>query len=376
MIDVRFEERLKSELLGWMSDNPPKDGDWTSISQSIALATAKNDREENQDRAVFARFISPRPERCFSLMAVLDGIGGMIDGGRCAEISIASIICNLIKLKRAEHRISLVEALALANQDVLQEYRGRGGATFAGVFFENHVAKVINVGDSRIYRYDPERGLARHSSDDRLGDRFAKLKGLENVELNPNLADRLGQYLGMPGRIQPNVRIIDDLLFRTPGGLLLASTDGAHASGDEFIAETFRRGERPKLIVHQLVERAAAGPHADNATAICATSDTFETTRTENPPQGVESLRLWIAGATFTFLCGFTEYSPPPTRTYKAKEKPRKYNKKKRNKHSKFPQETPSISSETPSAAQNDPRTQVTIEQLTFDQTSDDEASD
>jgi serine/threonine protein phosphatase PrpC len=313
MFDYRTEMTLKSELLQWLAANPPSDGTRRMGTPDVVVSTVKNGREENQDRAIYAQFTSDRSERCFSLLAVLDGIGGMLDGGRCAEISIASILVNLVRLNRNRNRITLVEALTLANQELRQEYKGRGGATFAGVFLENQSVKSVTLGDSRVYGYDINLGIKRLSLDDRLGDQFSKLKGLENIALDPEIANRLGQYLGMDGQPRPNIRLIEDTIWRNSENFLLISTDGAHAIGDILLTDLFRLNKGPFEIADALTKKTFADVEADNATVICAKVGKLGMTKNDSR-SSFEQLRVWSVQGVFNFIfSNYAEkYSPVP----------------------------------------------------------------
>lgn len=376
MIDVRIEIALKRELLQWFASSRPSDGIQRAGTNDVILSTAKNGREENEDRAIYAQFTSPQEERCFSLLAVLDGIGGMIDGGRCAEIAIVSILTNLISLPRSKNRITLVEALAIANHDVWHEYNERGGATFAGVFFERGLARSVNIGDSRVYTYHPSKGLVLQSSDDRLGNQFAKVKGLEGVGLNPELASRLGQYLGMSGKPQPNIRVIDEAIFRTPHSLLLVSTDGAHAVGNEFISETLRKYSDLTAVVAALIKRSSRYNDADNATVVCARGLSIVPVGEERHSP-FEQLRIWSINNCFSLIISGSGVAslpvPRKSRTHGRKRTPIKPSPAKRAASKK---QVPSSAATKVPDRDKASKSQVTIQQLNFEPASDDDASE
>lgn len=369
MIDYRIGALLKRELLQWFASSSLPDGKIIAGRPDVAIATAKNTRGENQDRSIYARFIGDRADRCFSLFAVLDGIGGMIDGGRCAEIAIASIVSSLVSLSGTAQRISLIEALMNANQEVWREYNGRGGATFAGIFFEKGQVRSINIGDSHVYMYDELRGLIRESSDDRLGEQFSKIKGLEMFTLDPSLAGRLGQYLGMSGEPRPNIRVIERTRLRSPKSYFLISTDGAHASGDNFISSTFKSLSEPLRIAEDLIKRSSDNDEADNATIICGRASQIEVFKNEGV-SGYEQLKVWSVHGVFNFFIpsGFVGLLSSP-RTMRARE-----TKKPKGKQMASAKGSIFGTSPKKTEAKEPNKSDVTIQQLPFKPISDDES--
>ncbi len=301
MSDEPIEIVLKRELFKWLSTTPPVDGTRRVESPGIAYSTSTNRRKENQDRVIYAQFSSRYEANCFTLMAVLDGIGGMLEGGRCAEIAISSILSDLVFLKRSKNRIALVEALSRANAEVYHSYGGRGGATFAGVVIEQNRMHFVNIGDSRSYRYSYNRGLTRHSSDDHLGAQLGKIAGLEDVILAPEIANRLGQYLGMFGQVYPNVNHIEARPLHKGGEYILLTTDGADAVGSRFISDAFSQSNDPKAIVDAIVKHASTKDYADNATAICAQTAILLHNREGTRPL-FEHLKVWSSQGIFHMM--------------------------------------------------------------------------
>jgi len=375
MIDNCIEKTLKRELLQWFAENPPRDGSQFADAGDVVISTAKNARSENQDRAIYAQFMSERTERCFSLLAVLDGIGGMIEGGRCAEVAIASILSSLVSLSRFNNRVTLVEALTIANSAVWEEYKGRGGATFAGVFYENKHARSVNIGDSRVYSYDSSRGIMRLSSDDRLGDQFAKLKGLENVSLNPEIADRLGQYLGMAGRTTPNIKALDDAVLRSPQNYILISTDGAHVAGEQFIASTIRSHFQTGAIADAIIKQASIEANADNATILCAKATAVQADN-RNYHSPFEHLRVASINGVFNFAIqnSLLKIQPSP-RPFRSRDKRKQRSEQPQEKKSPITEESKPVDPlEKPSIGKR-AKQKVTIQQLTFKPIPDNESS-
>jgi serine/threonine protein phosphatase PrpC len=299
-----FEILLRRQLLAWLGDNRPDDALKSTKQGRVALGTARNGREENEDRAFYAEFLSPRADRSFALLAVLDGIGGLVDGGECAELAITAILSKLLVRRKVSQRITLIEALGAANDEVRDAYRGRGGVTFAGIFIQHKRVIALNVGDTRVYHFDESRGgLKRLSTDDRLGAQLAKVKGLENIDLDPELATRLGQFLGMHDAVRPNVRMINSSPTRSSVGYFVVATDGGYSVGEDFIVDALLSHSEPRDFIHAVVKQTRCDASADNATLACARADHLvPPERSKLPGAAFEQLQLWTTEGNFTFV--------------------------------------------------------------------------
>lgn len=374
-MQVQIREDIKRVLLQWLRAVPTEDRVASLDDGSIVAATAKNAREDNQDRAFFARYESPLKERAFSLCAVLDGMGGMLDGGRCAEVAIASLLADLVSLPRAKGRIAIIEALNIANREVFAQYGGRGGTTFAGLYVDRQGARSVNIGDSRVYLFEPSKGLNLLSSDDRLGDQFAKIKGLEHVTLDPSIAGQLGQHLGMAGNIRPNVRLLDESLMRRSDGSAYISTDGAHSLGEDELNAVFRAESDSRGVASRIIEISRSSPSGDNATLISAK---LRALIGNGMPEdlGYAKLTVWSPLGIFNYVSNCqTQLEPqPPTPNKDSSSKPWKKKKSKPQRHVPIQQQTDVV--EKKAHEENAAAGKVIIEQLTFEPLNVDEPSE
>ena len=374
-MDERILSILRRELSEWLAARPPTDGTQFTEGTDIVLSTAKNARAENQDRALFVTFSSPFKERSFALMAVLDGIGGMVDGGRCADICISSLITAMVRMPRARNRVTIVEALQAANRDVWQTYNGRGGTTFAGVFFEQNKAHSVNIGDSHVYEYQPPRGLVQQSTDDRLGNQFAKLKGLENVTLNPELSRRLAQYIGMQGLIRPHVAPLHDELIRSRRSYIVLSTDGSRSQ--QFVDREIPGEDiTPRNIAQTLMDSSTTIGETDNATVVCARATALHSS-SDIALSPFEYLRVCSVNSVFTFL--FPNSEPRSSPGVERRRERVRHKRSEPNKQASVPEPKPEAPITAPSSFTSSSteagkpnlgaasKPQVTIRQLTFD---------
>lgn len=339
----------------------------------VLLATAKNGREENQDRVIYAELQTNQPDRRFALAAIFDGIGGMIDGGKCANMAIVSILSQLLTIQRTKGRIAIIEAMNAANAKLWSKYKGRGGTTFAGLFFESKRQTALNTGDSRVYSYNVSRGLSRHSVDDKLGNQLAKMAGLESIDINPEIADRLGQYLGMQGPIRPNIFPIKRTSTQTESSRFLLTTDGIHSISDCNIENILRGFTDPRSTATSLLE-AGRSASSDNGTVAILDSPTFE----PSPDPNFECIRIWSTEGCFSF----SFQTPKPTirntrlpQKIQPSESPPPPRQQPPTFHSKSAE--PSADEEQDQGNKKQPRKaqqEVQIEQLTFDQIPEDES--
>ena len=108
------------------------------------------ERDSNDDS--FAAEGSP------AVFAVADGVGSRPGGREASRAAVEALVRRLTELGPAE-RLSeegLRAAVAAVNEDVMAEGRKTPrleglGTTLSGVVFEGGDARVIHVGDSRVY---------------------------------------------------------------------------------------------------------------------------------------------------------------------------------------------------------------------------------
>lgn len=365
---------LKEEILNWFSAGHQFSENHTvGFRSCFAMATAKNEREENQDRAVFVEYSSEEPRTSFRLYAVFDGMGGMLDGGKCAEYATASLIAKLVSIPRNKSRIALIEALTATNHDLSSLYSGNGGTTFAGIYTENDRAHAINVGDSRIYKVSSAKRLSKLSVDHRLGDQFSKIKGLEGIALNPEIARRLGQYVGMTSEIRPSVRIIDQTSIHPDEGFLLA-TDGAFDIGDDQITKALLSHNEIAHGLKEIIHHSSQLPDSDNATAIYLSST--ELTRAPQPPleKHQSKLQIWSPYGAFNFIV--TTPTHPTSTTNTSKTNAPKKKKRVKVKGDVRKTQNPLLFSKESQRVHQDRlvKPEITIQQLTFEPLSENES--
>lgn len=252
---------LEEAINKWLGKLPFDIG-VNAVSNSETLFAIATDigpiRKENQDRVAAIWVNGGRAfERSFLCVAVCDGMGGMKDGATSATIAISSFFAALVHQRGLPVADRLHSATETANRAVYERVRG-GGATLSAALFEDETAHLVNVGDSRIYTAigsGEKARLERATKDDNMKEVF----GAEG--------EGLLQYIGMGEGLKPHVRM--PLL---DFGSLLITTDGAHAVGDETLAQIYFNAETPSEAAERLTALARWMGGQDNATVALITA--------------------------------------------------------------------------------------------------------
>ena len=204
-------------------------------SRFVLASTIGLVRSENEDRLVLARF-APRDThaRRFIFVGLCDGMGGGLEGGRCAEMALSSIVSALVHNRSNDLLVSFQNGLAEANTLIHDTFLDAGGTTFTGLLYQGAEELIgINVGDSRAYELaDPGGGLSlvQLTTDDNLAAQMANAQGHKlNAASHSFFSNQLTQCLGMAGELLPHVFQINDAESRT----ILLTSDGLHNIGAE-----------------------------------------------------------------------------------------------------------------------------------------------
>ena len=258
-------------------------------------------RAENQD-AVFCRSISDQPaaappqrsplsllglgrtrktqppaasSRTVLLAAVCDGIGGLERG----ELSSGHVVgemerwfdtlCGWISPAEAEagvlfsHFRDAAEAWNASLAAFLAEHELHSGTTFSGFFAVGDAFCVLNVGDSRVYRYRPG---------EESGFRLQQLTEDQCVfrEKDGRVRSYLQNYVGRAHPLEFDSR--EETL--QPGDMLLACTDGFYHQLTETDADgmyaSLVGGADPAAVLAAYAEQMIARGERDNLSAAAA----------------------------------------------------------------------------------------------------------
>ncbi len=207
--------------------------------------------------------------------AVIDGMGGLSEGERTAEI-IQEALPGMIRQGVADAggactvsfgTRNLVGAVRMLSDSLYEvgnssDGRFRFGATFCGVWLLEDTAVIVSLGDSRAYLLPNGGELKRITSDHNVAGMLVQRGEMTQAEARGHrLSARLTRFCGMEPPAKPDA-FIEKLM---PGDRLLLCSDGMYGMAeDETIADILRSGGEPEAVCASLVTAAKAGGGADN----------------------------------------------------------------------------------------------------------------
>jgi len=214
----------------------------------------------------------------FALIAVADGMGGAAAGEVASKIAIEALdetVRRYVQERDDGHDVVGIESLLekgirLANRRVhvaaLGQQGSRGmGTTLTCVAFDDGVAFVGHVGDSRAYlvrRPNIYQLTKDHSWVEEQVD-----KGLlsEAEARTHELRNLITRALGTRPQVAPDTARLD----LAPGDVVLVASDGLHGVVDaDEIRSVVRRGPDPQTAVDALIALANERGGPDNVTVV------------------------------------------------------------------------------------------------------------
>jgi PPM family protein phosphatase len=266
MILSRTEDYFQNRLLEWLERSSQENRINQLKSPSIAIGTEIGlKRRDNQDRVVFLRANFGHFNKKAFIAAVLsDGMGGMVQGGVCADIALSVFLTSLIRSKEIDFNISLKKAAIQANNAVFQKYSGDGGATLSAVIIdETKEIYALNVGDSRIYQVMSDGRIEQVSIDDTIGGQLS----LINNQLSFGTSDlnQLVQYIGMGDSITPHeVKLSKINKLKS----IILTSDGVHNICKDTFNSVINNAQTPGETIERLLMISKWCGGNDNATAL------------------------------------------------------------------------------------------------------------
>ncbi|KUR21145.1 PP2C family protein-serine/threonine phosphatase [Enterobacter hormaechei] len=247
------------------------------LSSDIGLV-----RKENQDR-VAALHTGKKSVNPLFAIAVVDGMGGMRDGGGCASLALSGFFYALIQYRSLEIKDRINAAIKLANKQVFDIYNGSGGATLTAVLFDSQGNRLfVHVGDTRIYTFSSNAQVQRHTTDDSL----AEAVGGSGRELL--------QFVGMGESMQPKIAELTDA-----GEFCAITTDGIHGIEEKTLNKLFVNSSDIKQIAERLCNVSKwCGGH-DNATSAILNLKNIAESLSHYEVNGI---RIWDAQGDLTTL--------------------------------------------------------------------------
>ena len=212
------------------------------------------------------------------LYAVCDGMGGEAFGEVASAIAVNAMHEHFTKLH--EQNLSFDEMIksysketnARICDEITRNDGKRIGTTFAILYINNNIARVCNIGDSRVY-------LLRKSQLSQLSQDHTQVKRLmdmgiltsDKARTHPD-RHKLTQHLG----IFPDEMVIEpyvgESIFITNNDIFLICSDGlSDMLCDNEIESIMNQYSNPQDIAEKLVEAALVNGGKDNVTVIIST---------------------------------------------------------------------------------------------------------
>lgn len=220
---------------------------------TIALASDLGlKRAENQDRVAVMKFRSSRT--FYTLISVVDGMGGMRDGEKSAELAISTFFSSLLATIHLGPQTAITHATLATNDAVFAYTNAKGGSTLSAILLCSDGQNItVNVGDSRIYAKEAVfNKVIRLSVDDSL----AEAVGGSGTELI--------QFIGMGEGIRPHVAHLPPDISQ-----VYLTTDGIHYIEPKTLSNIVENADNVIQVVERLVATARWCGGPDNA-SICA----------------------------------------------------------------------------------------------------------
>jgi serine/threonine protein phosphatase PrpC len=288
-LESSFERiRVAESVLSWLQRPRRKAGsaDLTWLGGAIVTAAGEV-RPENQDRAIVARYKQPTNRgREFLVTILCDGMGGMVDGGQCADIAVSEFLDSLVAHADRPPTDNLRQAALSANQAIFRTYRGRGGTTLTAALFTDGNSAAVSVGDTRLFEISQSKELSQISVDDTIAGELRRIHGGDRqIDLEP-FSNRLAQYVGMGDELQPRIYPL------ARSNWYLTCTDGVQSIPADTIQKVVRSAPTVYGLVQRLVNLSIWCGGEDNASAICVAGDRARSLVAENLIRQVR-LEIW-----------------------------------------------------------------------------------
>jgi serine/threonine protein phosphatase PrpC len=311
--------------------------------EDLGLAYASHPglkRRRNEDRLAIAQVQSCSGER-YTLAIVCDGVGGSENGDRAATLAIAGSIIELCAQRMKVPLGALADRLIrAADEFVRAELKGRGTTTMALLLAApSGQCIAANIGDSRVYAWNPSGELVQISTDDTVENELRALPGDHRGFMQAHhLRGRISQAIGEPGRGSEDLRIVGFSRSAFPAGVILG-TDGLWRAADSFDA-VVANSEGSAEAVRRAVQLANWCGGGDNASIVAIGNlDKFCAFSATNVPPSLIGATVWIAESKLQLMSEviFEQKAAPKPVAGKNKRKTSKVVKQRESREPELP---------------------------------------
>jgi protein phosphatase len=234
--------------------------------EAYAVSDVGRERSINQD---FFYCSKDAVGKLPNLFIIADGMGGHKAGDLASRFTVNHLV-NLIEESEyrdpvtiISHAIRQVNTMLVAKAAESTDYNGMG-TTLVVATIEDHVLKVANVGDSRLYMVNEE--INQITRDHSLVEEMVSIGELNRNEArhhaNKNIITRA---IGGSNEVEPEIFAIDLL----DGDKILMCTDGlTNMVEDGDILKVINHSDSTREACETLIEQANANGGRDNITAL------------------------------------------------------------------------------------------------------------
>ncbi|WP_411959089.1 PP2C family protein-serine/threonine phosphatase [Pseudomonas sp. s4] len=163
---------LHDSIEKWLSRKVPLRGSQNCFDYPVVLSTDIGlKRSQNQDRVAMLKIGAPSgsPDSALVAVVVADGMGGMLDGDKCADVAVSTFFSSLVRYNLYNFGSRIRMSFLEANDRVNAYAKGSGGATFTAFIINAEGRSIIaHVGDSRVYEFGGGEKTKRLTVDDSL----------------------------------------------------------------------------------------------------------------------------------------------------------------------------------------------------------------
>lgn len=230
-----------------------------------AAYSAKGIRAINEDSFIISSIINEEAKSFsqttingdddkISFFAVADGMGGQGSGEKASNL----LVTKLLQLQEQKNLIDskvLTAAIEAIHKDIIIT-DSKMGSTLTGIIFQKGQCGIVNLGDSRTYRYRNGMFLKMTNDD--------SLKRYDSSAPSNIITNGVGGGLTS---ISVNCRFSEKMV--APGDVFLMCSDGVHGFiKDEDIEKILGRNDSAETMVSTIVQTAISNSSDDNCTAV------------------------------------------------------------------------------------------------------------
>jgi serine/threonine protein phosphatase PrpC len=206
------------------------------------------------------------------LFAVADGVGGAQAGDVASQMAmeiLGEAFANLPENLDAEDamRVAIEHAnAAIHNMANELPQLSSMATTIAALHVSGNIATIGHVGDSRVYRIEPDGTLQRETADHSVVEEEVRAGRMtpEQALTHPS-RNVISRALGAEETVDVDLKTI----MVDPGTMFLLCSDGiTRHIGDEELAKLFHNEIEPELLVEQMKELCYKRGAEDNLTAV------------------------------------------------------------------------------------------------------------